>query len=407
VRTRCSDDYLWLPLATSRYVVATADTGVLDETTGYIEGRPVSIDEESYYDLPARSERRETLYQHCVRAIEHGLRFGERGLPLIGSGDWNDGMNNVGIHGRGESVWLGFFLYDVLQRFAPVAQARGDGAFAAQCREQAQALQAASERHAWDGRWYRRAWFDDGTPLGSAKNAECRIDSISQSWAVLSHCAGEARAAQALSALDEYLVQRDVALVKLLAPPFDKSDLDPGYIKGYVPGVRENGGQYTHAAVWAAMAFAARGDAQRAYELFGLIAPLGHADSAEKAAVYKTEPYVVAADVYGVAPHVGRGGWTWYTGSAGWLYRFIVESLLGVRLERGRLRLAPCCPREWDGFEVDYAYGAATWSIEVRRGTGERLRIVIDGAERDDALIELVDDAAPHRVELTLPAFDT
>ncbi len=259
----------------------------------------------------------------------------------MGSGDWNDGMNLVGAEGKGESVWLGFFLYDVLMRFAGLARTRGDIAFADRCEREAAKVRRNIELNGWDGLWYRRAYFDDGTPLGSAKNAECQIDSVAQSWSVLSGAGDPERSRLAMEAVDRRLVRRDHGLIQLLDPPFDKSALNPGYIKGYVPGVRENGGQYTHGAIWAAMAFASLGDARRAWELLAMINPVNHAGSPEAIATYKVEPYVVAADVYAVPPHTGRGGWTWYTGSAGWMYRLIVESLLGLRLEEDKLRLCP------------------------------------------------------------------
>jgi cellobiose phosphorylase len=320
----------------------------------------------------------------------------------MGSGDWNDGMNLVGERGKGESVWLGFFLYEVLLRFAEVARLAGDAAFAEQCGTDAARLRLNIERDGWDGEWYRRAYFDDGTPLGSAANEECRIDSIAQSWSVLSGAGDPARSRMAMDAVYRYLVRRDHALIQLLDPPFDKSDLNPGYIKGYVPGVRENGGQYTHGAIWAAMAFAALGDSGRAWELLGMINPVNHALSPEGVATYKVEPYVVAADVYGVPPHTGRGGWTWYTGSAGWMYRLIVESLLGLKLDVDKLRFAPCLPADWKGFKAYYRYRETVYEINVRQQSGEETRtiVTVDGTERQDEAVPLVDDRRNHSVEI-------
>jgi cellobiose phosphorylase len=402
VRTRCSDDYLWLPLATCRYVLSTGDSGVLDEPLHFVEGRPVNQEEDSYYDLPGRSEKAASLYEHCVRAILKGLTRGEHGLPLIGSGDWNDGMDMVGKQGRGESIWLGFFLYDVLMQFKKVARLRGDLSFAERCQGEAVQLQQNIEQHGWDGEWYRRAYFDDGSPLGSAGNPECQIDSIAQSWSVLSGAGDASRSRMGMDALDRRLVRRDHALIQLLDPPFDKSNLNPGYIKGYVPGVRENGGQYTHAAIWAAMAFAALGDRRRAWELWAMINPVNHARSPEGVAAYKVEPYVVAADVYAVSPHTGRGGWTWYTGSAGWMYRLIVESLLGLRLEVDKLCVAPCLPADWKGFTLHYRYRETLYHInvlQVSAGNG-KTSVIVDGVEQQDKTISLVDDHQDHSVEV-------
>ncbi len=406
VRTHCSDDYLWLPLAVCRYVLATGDTGVLEETVSFIEGRPVNPEDDSYYDLPRHSAESASLYEHCVRAIRHGLTYGEHGLPLIGSGDWNDGMNLVGLHGKGESVWLGFFFYEVLTRFIDVAQRMGDVPFTELCRTEAAHLRQHIEQNAWDGAWYRRAYFDNGTPLGSAANSECQIDSISQSWSVLSGAGDPVRSRSGMEAVYARLVRRDAALIQLLDPPFDKSEMDPGYIKGYVPGVRENGGQYTHAAIWTAMAFAALGDSARAWELLTMINPVNHAKSAAEISVYKVEPYVVTADVYGVAPHAGRGGWSWYTGSAGWMYRLIVESLLGLRLDIDKLHFAPCLPVDWKGFTLHYRYRETVYHIVVTQTAGDAhgsgMRVTMDGVERLNKTIPLVDDRQDHVVAISV-----
>jgi cellobiose phosphorylase len=403
VRTHFSDDYLWLPYATCRYVACVADTGVLDEKIPFLEGRPVKPEEEAYYDLPNRSEESATLYDHGVRAIERGLTFGEHGLPLIGCGDWNDGMNRVGSQGRGESVWLAFFLYDVLTRFAPLARAHHDPAFAERCLAQARQLQRNIEQHAWDGQWYRRAYFDNGEPLGAQANPECQIDSLPQSWSVISGAGDPPRARQAMQSVEQRLVRRDAGLIQLFDPPFDQSPLNPGYIKGYIPGVRENGGQYTHAAIWTAMAFALMGENERAWELFALLNPIHHGGTPQQIATYKVEPYVVAADVYAVAPHLGRGGWTWYTGSAGWMYRLLIETLLGVNLEGDQLRLAPRWPKTWTTFKIHYRYRQTVYHITVTRlavDSADANLLSLDGQEISGKTIPLQDDRHEHVVEM-------
>ena len=399
VRTACSDDFLWLVAATNRYVEITDDLSVLEEPAGYLVGRALESGEESYYDLPGMSDLREPLYQHCVRAIEHSLRRGTHGLPLIGSGDWNDGMNRVGYLDQGESVWLGFFSCHVLKGFSVLAQRFGDDDFARRCNEHVKVLSDSLEKAAWDGAWYRRAWFDDGQPLGSSVNDDCRIDSIAQSWSVLSGVGSLKRQRLAMQALDLYLVKPDIRAILLLDPPFDKGKQDPGYIKGYVPGVRENGGQYTHAAVWAAMAFAQLGETVKAWELLNLINPATPINSA-RIDTYKVEPYVMAADVYGQAPHAGRGGWTWYTGSAGWMYRLGMESLLGLQRSGNMLRIEPLIPQDWPGFTLTYRFGLTEYHFEITQGTTGSTSMTLDGKHVEGDALLLVDDGVQHQVHV-------
>ncbi len=396
VRTRISDDYLWLPYALCRYLDTTGDRTVLEERRPFLDGPQVPPDQESLYDLPSSTDEQGTVYEHAVRAVVHGMRYGEHGLPLIGTGDWNDGMDRVGHHGKGESVWLAFFLCDVLRRFAPLAAAAGDAALAERLRLEAEALAKRIDVHAWEDDRYLRAWMDDGTPLGSATASECRIDALPQAWAALTGVCRPERAHAAMESVDQLLVRRGERLIQLFDPPFDQGPLEPGYIKGYVPGVRENGGQYTHAAVWTAMGFAALGDGTRALELARLIDPIRHgADPAR----WQGEPYVLAADVYRTPGHVGRAGWTWYTGSAGWMLRLIMESLLGVVREGEFLRVAPCLPAGFGTYEITYKSGGATWRIAVH-GDGAVRQVRVDGNVMVDGRIRLLDDGREHAVEI-------
>ncbi len=403
VRTRFSDDLAWLPFVVDQYVTVTGDRAVLDEYVPFITMRALGPEEHELYDLPAVTEEHGTIYEHCRRALRRACTTGSHGLPLIGTGDWNDGMSRVGAEGRGESVWLAWFLIRTLRSFAVYADARGDAGEAAHMRAWSDRYAVAVERDGWDGAWYRRAYYDNGQPIGSASSEECKIDSIAQSWSVISGAAPIERQQMAMRAFNQYLVRADARMIELLTPPFGGSNTDPGYIRGYLPGVRENGGQYTHAALWAVLATAMQGDGTRAFDLFQMLNPLTHSASPSAIATYKVEPYVVAADVYSSPSHLGRGGWTWYTGSASWMYRVGLESLLGFTKVGNTLRIAPRVPAAWSGYRITYRFGRATYEIEVSNPGGIQARgarVTVDGVVIDGDIVALVDDGRTHTVVL-------
>jgi cyclic beta-1,2-glucan synthetase len=409
VRTHISDDRHWLPLVVAEYLSATGDESVLDERTAFLEAPLLPLGEEDAYLQPAVSEIAVSVYEHCKRALEAGRPVGVHGLPLMGGGDWNDGMNRVGREGKGESIWLAWFLIYVLGKFAPIVESRGETELAEDYHAWSERLRLAVEAHGWDGAWYRRAYFDDGTPLGTHTAAEARIDAIAQAWATISGAADPVRAATALESVEEKLVRREDRLIALLTPPFDKMPQDPGYIKGYVPGVRENGGQYTHGALWVVLANLLRGDGGDAYALLSLLNPITHSMTSEAARHYSVEPYVVAADVYAAPPHTGRGGWTWYTGSASWFYRVALNYMLGMRIvaENGSQSLVidPCIPKHWPGFTLTYRHASATYNVQVAnpRGVNRGIaRVELDGTVLEGTQVPLVDDGKTHEVVVTL-----
>lgn len=404
-RTRFSDDLLWLPYVTNEYIRITGDKDILTLEMTFLEDEMLKEFEDEHYGRPKISQTKATLYDHCIRTIEKSLKFGVHELPLIGSGDWNDGMNTIGNRGLGESVWLGWFLFSVLESFIPVCREMGDNELVLKYQETNEKIVAAIEKNAWDGNWYRRAYFDNGVPLGSIENSECKIDAIAQSWAVISGAADPTRARQAMNSLENYLIQWEDGLIKLLTPPFEDSDLDPGYIKGYVPGVRENGGQYTHAAAWVIIAFAKLGDGDKAWELFELINPINHTRTHIEYSLYKVEPYVMAADVYAVPPHTGRGGWTWYTGSAGWMYRAGLEYILGFQKNGDNILMNPCIPKKWTEYNINYKYLDTSYEIKVKNPESVNMgvkKIIINGKSIIGNNIELINDGNVHKIEVLM-----
>ena len=406
IRTRFSDDLLWLPYVTVNYINRTGDMQILEERVEFLEDEPLREGEDEKYKIPSVSDVSSSLYDHCVRAIERALKFGHHGIPLMGSGDWNDGMSTVGNKGKGESVWLGWFLYDILMNFAELCRLRRDFNKADRYINIAKEIAKAQEENAWDGNWYRRAYFDNGAALGSAENTECKIDSIAQSWSVISGAANPDRAREAMQAVEQYLVKYDEGIIKLLTPPFDEGDLEPGYIKGYPPGVRENGGQYTHAATWVIMAYSIMKNSDMAWKLFNMLNPINHANTMMEASRYKVEPYVMAADVYAVPPHTGRGGWTWYTGASGWMYNVGMQQILGFKKKADRIVIEPCIPRDWPEYNIRYRHNKNTiYNIIVRnqnRSGNAKAEIILDGRKLEGNEIRLAEDGAEHTAGVIL-----
>jgi cyclic beta-1,2-glucan synthetase len=394
IRTRYSDDLLWLPYAVSRYLEHTEEFGLLQEDVPFLHSEVLKEDELERYEDTVISEERGTILEHCLRAIDHASRLGVHGIPLMGIGDWNDGMNRVGAKGRGESVWLGWFLLDVLKRFVVISKAVMSDSPIVELHDQtAKALAESVNKYAWDGAWFRRAFTDSGTWLGSIADSECRIDAIAQSWSVISQGTSTDRQIRALRSFDRELVDRDLSVARLLTKAFDKTEPSPGYIQGYPPGIRENGGQYTHGVIWSIVAWAILGEREKAHELFSMLNPISHTQSAREVHVYGNEPYVMSADVYTAEPHQGRAGWSWYTGAAGWMYQAGIEYVLGVTRRGNRLYIRPCVPSNWEMFSVEYRFGQTTYHIEVQCGMpDDAVMWVVDGEETESAYLPLVDD---------------
>ena len=407
IRTRFSDDLLWLAFLTVEYIKFTGDKTILDIETPYLEGKILEENQDEKYDKYNETKEQESIYKHCIRAIEKSLNFGENGLPKIGSGDWNDGFSTVGNKGKGESVWLGFFLYTVLDNFIPICEEKGDLELAKKYEEIKQNLKRALNTNGWDGRWYKRAFMDDGNILGSMQNDECRIDSIAQSWSVISNAGENDKKYIAMESLENHLVDKENGIIKLLDPPFEKSKLEPGYIKAYLPGVRENGGQYTHAAIWVIIAESLLGFGDKALELYRMINPIEHSRTKDASRKYKVEPYVIPADIYGASNLAGRGGWTWYTGSSSWYYKAGIEYILGLKIQNGYMKIDPCIPKDWKEYQIQYKWKDSIYNIKVKNPDGKNrknegvTKVILDGNEVENN-IKLDGNRKVYTVEVIL-----
>jgi len=389
IRTKFSDDLLWLCFITIEYMNFTGDKSILNIETPYLQGPALQENQDERYDKYQESKEQENIYQHCIRAIERSLNFGENGLPKIGSGDWNDGFSTVGNRGKGESVWLGFFLYNILDNFIPICREQNDEELANKYEEVKMNLKRALNINGWDGRWYKRAFMDDGSILGSMENDECRIDSIAQSWSIISNAGDNDKKYISMESLENHLIDRENGIIKLLDPPFEKGKLEPGYIKAYLPGVRENGGQYTHASCWVIIAESLLGFGDKALELYRMINPIEHARTKEASKKYKVEPYVIAADIYGCSNLAGRGGWTWYTGSSSWYYKAGIESILGLKIEKGYMKIEPCIPKDWKDYQIQYKWKESIYHINVKNPTGKNTgvtKVMLEGEEVENSI---------------------
>lgn len=405
IRTKFSDDLLWLVYLTTEYINMTGDESILDEKCSYITAPLLDENTDENYDIHPKIDIKESIYEHCVRAINRAINMGEHGIPKIGSGDWNDGFSTVGNKGKGESVWLGFFLYDVINRFIPYCEKRNDIDFANKIKEINQTLKKNLNSKAWDGRWYRRAYTDNEMWIGSIENQEARIDSIAQSWAVISNAGDNDKKFICMDSLDNHLVDRENEIIKLLTPAFEKSDLEPGYIKAYLPGVRENGGQYTHGALWAVWATSLLGYGDKAMEYYRFINPIEHARTKEAAQKYKVEPYVIVADMYGGNNLAGRGGWTWYTGSSSWFNRVGIEAILGLRIEKGYLKIEPCIPKDWKEYSIRYKFKTNIYNIRIKNPNGKNTgveKFIFNGREIVDKQIKLEDNGKINQIEIEM-----